>query len=140
MRSFLSPPSVSKGSVMYSIVKIGGHQFRVEPGTIIDVQKLEGDEGKTLTLEDVLFVGGKDVLTGTPLVKGAKVSAKIVRQARSRKEIVFVRKRGLYQKKKGHRQHYTSLLITEINDGAGNTEAFKEKKAAKKTTTKKEAK
>lgn len=106
---------------MYSIVEIGGHQYRVKAGDVIDVQKLTGDEGSTVEFDKVLFVGGDKAQVGLPTVAGASVKAEIVRQARSRKMIVFTRKPGRYQKKNGHRQHYTSLKITELADGQGNT-------------------
>lgn len=106
---------------MYSIVEIGGHQYKVQPGDIIDVQKLEGEEGADLAFDRVLFVGGEKAAVGAPLVAGAQVKAKVIRQGRSRKMIIFKRKPGAYQKKNGHRQPYTGLLITEVNDGQGGS-------------------
>jgi large subunit ribosomal protein L21 len=104
---------------MYGIVKIGGHQYKVKPGDVIDVQKLQDEEGKSIELDEVLFVGGEKPQVGAPTVQGAKIKAQVIRQARSRKMIIFKRKPGLYQKKNGHRQHYTGLLITELEDGQG---------------------
>jgi large subunit ribosomal protein L21 len=106
---------------MYGVVEIGGHQYRVQAGDILDVQKLSDEVNSTIELDQVLFVGGDNVAVGTPTVKGAKVTAKIVRHDRDRKIIVFKRKPGAYKRKNGHRQHYTSLLITELSDGQGNT-------------------
>lgn len=106
---------------MYGIVEISGHQYRVKPGDIIDVQKLNAEAGSEIDLDKVLFIGGDAPEIGAPVVAGAKVTAKVVRHARSRKVIVFVRKPGLYQKKNGHRQHYTSLQITSVTSGAGKT-------------------
>ena len=74
---------------MYGIVEIGGHQYRVREGDVIDVQKLEAEVGSTIDLEKVLFIGGDSPKVGTPTVAGAKVTAEVVRQARSRKVIVF---------------------------------------------------
>lgn len=108
---------------MYAITEIAGHQYRVEKGDIVDVQKLEAEVGKKVEF-DVLFVGGKGAKVGTPTVKGAKVVAEVIRQARSRKIIVLKRKPGKYTKKNGHRQHYTALKITDIK--AGSTAAKKE--------------
>jgi large subunit ribosomal protein L21 len=99
---------------MYGIVEVKGHQYRVKAGDIIDVQKMDAEVGSTVELDQVLFVGGDAPKVGTPVVEGAKVTAEVVRQARSRKIIVFVRKPGRYQKKNGHRQHYTGLKIKEI--------------------------
>jgi large subunit ribosomal protein L21 len=107
---------------MYGVVEVSGHQYRVQAGDVIDVQKLNDEEGKTIKLDQVLFVGGDEPQVGTPLVKGAKVTAKVIRHDRSRKLLILKRKPGLYQKKKGHRQHFTSLLITELDNGAGKTD------------------
>jgi large subunit ribosomal protein L21 len=106
---------------MYGVVEIGGHQYRVEAGDVLDVQKLSDEAGATVELDKVLFVGGDKTVVGTPVVNGAKVTAKVIKHDRARKVIVFKRKPGAYKRKNGHRQHYTSLLITEINDGQGNT-------------------
>lgn len=104
---------------MYGVVEMGGHQYRVEPGEILDIQKIETKEGETLEMDKVLFIGGEKPLLGKPVVEGAKVLAKVIRHDRSRKQIVLKRKPGLYKKKNGHRQHFTSLLITDIEDGQG---------------------
>lgn len=106
---------------MYGVVEIGGHQYRVQAGDVLDVQKLSDEAGSTVELEKVLFVGGEKTLVGAPTVSGAKVTAKVIRHDRSRKIIIFKRKPGAYKRKNGHRQHYTSLLITEVADGQGNT-------------------
>ena len=106
---------------MYGVVEISGHQYRVGPGDLIDVEKLTAEEGKSIELDKVLFIGGKSPLVGFPTISGAKITAKVLRHDRSRKLIVFKRKpTDGRQTKGGHRQHYTALLITEINDGNGN--------------------
>ena len=99
---------------MYGIVEIKGHQYRVQEGDVVDVQKLEGEIGSNIELDQVLFIGGDSPKVGMPVVAGAKVEAEIIRQARSRKVIVAVRKPGKYRKKNGHRQHYTALKIKSI--------------------------
>jgi len=109
---------------MYGVVEIGGHQYRVQAGDVLDVQKLSDEAGSTIELDKVLFVGGETALVGAPTVEGAKVTAKVIKHDRSRKIIVFKRKPGAYRRKNGHRQHYTSLLITELSDGQGNTAAI----------------
>ena len=105
---------------MYSVLEISGHQYRVGIGDLIDVQKLSIQPGSTIDLDQVLFVSGDAPIVGTPLVKKAKVSAHVVRQGKGRKMTVFKRRPGLWQRKQGHRQNYTSLLITQIDDGQGN--------------------
>ena len=118
---------------MYGVVEISGHQYKVQAGDIIDVQKLGEEVGATLELNDVLFVGGDNPQVGLPTVSGAKVTAKVVRQDRSKKVLVFKRKPGLYQKRQGHRTHYTALLVTEVADGQGNVDKIDPKsKAAEK--------
>lgn len=104
---------------MFSIVEIKGHQYRVSPGDLIDVQLMDAEEGKTVTLDKVLLIGGDSPIVGLPTVGGATVTAKVVRHGRSRKIFVLKRAPGKYRRKNGHRQHYTGLLITEINDGKG---------------------
>jgi len=107
---------------MYGVVEIKGHQYLVRAGDVIDVDKLTDETGSDVSFDSVLFVGGKNPVVGKPVVSGAKISAKVVKQDKSRKIIVFKRRPGQYQKKRGHRTHYTSLLITEIVDGQGNSE------------------
>ena len=99
---------------MYSVVEIKGHQYKVQEGDIVDVQKLDAEVGSTIELDQVLFIGGDAPKVGTPIVEGAKVTAEVVRQARSRKIIIFKRKAGLSRTKNGHRQNYTALKITGI--------------------------
>lgn len=99
---------------MYSVVEVKGHQYKVAEGDIIDVQKMDAEVGSKVELDRVLFVGGDAPKVGTPVVDGAKVTAEVVRQARSRKVIVMRRAPGKYRKKNGHRQHYTALKITGI--------------------------
>ncbi len=118
---------------MYGVVEISGHQYKVQAGDVLDVEKLSNEAGSTVELEKVLFIGGEKALIGLPTVSGAKVTAKVIKHEKSRKIIAFKRKPGMYQKKMGHRQNYTALLITEINDGNGNvTKIDTDSKAAKK--------
>ena len=100
---------------MYGVVEIAGHQYKVQKGDIIDVQKLEAKEGEKVTFDKVLFIGGDTVKVGAPTVSGASVTAEVVRHDRSRKIIVFKRKRrGGRRVKNGHRQHFTCLKITDV--------------------------
>ena len=104
---------------MYGVIEVAGHQYKVKAGDIIDVEKLSSNEGDVVEINKVLFVGGDNPQVGLPVVEGALVKAKVIRQAKGKKVLVFKRKPGMYQKKQGHRQEYTGLLITEINDGKG---------------------
>ena len=106
---------------MYAVVKTGGKQYRVSENDVLKVERLAGEAGDLVTLDDVLMVGnGADVTVGAPSVDGAAVAAEILEQARDRKIIVFKkRRRQNYRRTKGHRQHYTLLKVTEIlTDGA----------------------
>lgn len=101
---------------MYAIVETGGKQYKVKSGDTLRVEKLDGEIGETITLEKVLLAGeGDKVNYGMPYLDGAKVTAKIVEQHRTRKIVVFKYKRRKgYRVKKGHRQHYTALRIEEV--------------------------
>ena len=102
---------------MYAIVRTGGKQYQVEAGDTLRVEKLQGEVGDTVELDDVLLVvDGENVKIGQPVVEGAKVVAKVVEQGRHKKIIVFKKKRRQgYQVKKGHRQMYTALKIETIS-------------------------
>src|SRR4030095_10476389 len=102
---------------MYAIVETGGRQYRVSPGDTIDVGKLAGAVGETLTLTDVLMFGeGADVTVGTPRLAEAHIEARIVAQKRGKKIIIFKHKRRKgYRHKQGHRQWLTSLHVMGIH-------------------------
>ena len=102
---------------MYAIVRTGGKQYQVEAGDRLKVEKLEGEVGAKVELDDVLLVvDGDNVRIGRPAVEGAKISATIVEQGRHKKIIVFKKKRRKgYQVKRGHRQFYTALNIDAIS-------------------------
>jgi large subunit ribosomal protein L21 len=104
---------------MYSVVEIKGHQYKLKAGDLIDVERIEAEVGATVSFDQVLLIGGAKTLVGAPVLGGAKVTAKVVKQGRTRKILVLKRKPGAYRRKNGHRQCYTGLLITEINDGQG---------------------
>jgi len=122
---------------MFAVIKTGGKQYTVSPEDVIQVEKLEGEAGDTVTFDSVLLVGSEGETTvGAPVVEGASVAAEIVDQGRGRKIIIFKkRRRQNSRRRNGHRQHFTSVKITEILTG-GKAPA----KAAKKATpAKKEA-
>ncbi len=115
---------------MYGVVKIGGSQYKVNAGDSLDVEKLEGEAGAQLVFNEVLFIGGDKTLVGAPTVSGAKVTAEVVKQARSRKIDIMRRKNGKWAKRRGHRQEFTAIVITSIEDGQGH-KALAEKKEKK---------
>ena len=100
----------------FAIVQTGGKQHRVEPGQVIEVEKLPAAEGETVELTEVLLVSDDAGLRhGKPLIDGAKVVARVVQQTRGRKIIVFKYKPKVrYRRKLGHRQSVTRLAIVEI--------------------------
>jgi large subunit ribosomal protein L21 len=102
---------------MFAIVKTGGKQYQVTPGDKIVVERIPGDVGAAIALNEVLAIGDAGANTiGTPLVPNASVSAKIVQQPRGSKIIVFKKKRRKnYRRKHGHRQELTVLQIEGIN-------------------------
>jgi large subunit ribosomal protein L21 len=104
---------------MYAIIKTGGKQYRVQENDIVTLEKLEGAEGDSITLDHVLMIGGDDdTQIGAPTVDGASVSAEILEQTRDDKIIVFKKKRRKgYRRKKGHRQYITKVKITGIETG-----------------------
>lgn len=101
---------------MYAVIKTGGQQFRVTKGDKLSVQKLEAEAGKSITLEEVMMINdGKTAKVGTPLVSGAKVTAKVVEQTRGDKVVIFKKKRRQnYRRTRGHKQQLTVIEITDI--------------------------
>ena len=104
---------------MYGVIKVNGHQYKVKAGDLIDVEKLDAAVGSDLELNEVLLIGGEKTLVGSPLVEGAKVTARVIGQDRDRKKMVFRRMVGKWDKLKGHRQNFSSLFITGLEDGNG---------------------
>lgn len=102
---------------MYAIVRTGGKQYQVACGDQLRVEKLDGNVGDTIHLEDVLMVvDGDQVRIGQPVLEAVKVVAKIAEQGRAKKVLVFKKKRRKgFQVKKGHRQSFTGLKIEEIS-------------------------
>jgi large subunit ribosomal protein L21 len=102
---------------MYAVVRTGGKQYRVTPGEVIKVERLDGEVGATVALDQVLMIGGDgaQVRVGTPMIDGAKVAAEVLEQAKAPKVIVFKkRRRKNYRPKRGHRQLLTVLRIQDI--------------------------
>lgn len=101
---------------MYAIIATGGKQIRVEEGRYVDIEKIVGDEGATIEFGEVLLVSGDDLKIGAPTVSGAKVVGKIMRQWKGPKVIVYkMRPKKHYRRKRGHRQHFTRVMIDQIS-------------------------
>jgi large subunit ribosomal protein L21 len=121
---------------MYAVIETGGKQYRVEVGTELEVELLDVEPGKTITIERVLLVAdGDDASIGQPVVSGAEVSAEVVRQMRGPKLISFkYRPKARSRVKKGHRQELTVLRISDITLGGKSAAAsVKKAEAAAKT-------
>lgn len=101
---------------MYAVIKTGGKQYRVAQGDVLQVEKLVGQVGEKVTLDQVLFIGGNgEAKIGTPTLSDAKVTAEIVEQGKAKKVLVFKKKRRKgYSRQRGHRQQLTTLKIVEI--------------------------
>lgn len=101
----------------YAIIQNGGKQYRAEPGQLVDLEKMEGNPGDTIEIPTVAMIhlDNQEAVVGAPLVQNAKVTAEIVLQDRSRKIIVFKKKRRKnYRRTHGHRQSFTRVRIKEI--------------------------
>ena len=130
---------------MYALVKTGGKQYRVAKEDTILVERIAADEGSQVILDEVVMLGDWDkVIIGAPTVKGAAVSATVMRQTRGKKVIIFRRKRRKnHRRTQGHRQDLTLLKITDIAEDAKNLSKpnlpvkTATKKAVAKTATKK---
>ncbi len=102
---------------MYAIIQTGGKQYRVAPGDVLRVERLPGERGDEVQLDQVLLVtsDGGEVQVGTPLVANASVKGQIVRQGKAKKVLVFKKKRRKgYKRTQGHRQLFTAVQIQEI--------------------------
>lgn len=101
---------------MYAVIRSGGKQYRVSQGSSLRVEKLPGEVGSSITLDDVLMIGGEgDVKIGTPTVDGAQITGTIVAQGRGPKIRVFkMKRRKGYRRSQGHRQDYTEIRVDEI--------------------------
>jgi len=120
---------------MYAIVEMAGQQFKVAKDQKVYVHRLQTEEGKKVTFDNVLLLDdGTNVTVGAPAIDGAAVEAKVIKHLRGDKVIVFHKKRRKgYRKKNGHRQSLTEIVIESIvSKGAKKTKAAEPKKAAPK--------
>ena len=125
---------------MYAIVEIAGHQFKVEKDQRVFVNRLQTEEGKKVSFDNVLLLGDGDKVTvGAPAIDGAQVSAKVLKHLKGDKVIVFKKKRRKgYRVKNGHRQSLTEIVIESIATSGAKKAA--PKKEVKKAEPKVEAK
>ncbi len=101
---------------MLAVIQTGGKQYKVQPGSRIKIEKVEGETGKQLLFSEVLlFHDDQKIEIGTPTVKGVTVEGKILKQGKAAKVIIFkYRPKARSRVKKGHRQRFTEVEITKI--------------------------
>jgi large subunit ribosomal protein L21 len=104
---------------MYAVIATGGKQYRVTKDGVLRVEKLDAEPGATVEFGEVLMIGeGADVKIGTPMLKGGKVLATVVRHGQGAKvSIVKFRRRKHYLRQKNHRQAFTEVKVTDITTG-----------------------
>jgi len=102
---------------MYAIIQTGGKQYKVSEGDVVYIEKLEAEEGASVNFAEVLAVGeGAELKCGAPFVEGAAVSAKVLKNGKAKKVLIFKYKpKKGYRRRQGHRQPYTKVQIEKIN-------------------------
>jgi large subunit ribosomal protein L21 len=109
---------VEREEKMFAVIKTGGKQYRVAADDMIEIDKIAGEAGEAIAFGEVLAVGGEDTVLGSPTVAGASVKGEVVEQGRKPKVIAFKkRRRKNSRRKRGHRQEFTLVRITEILTG-----------------------
>ncbi|MDP1921722.1 MAG: 50S ribosomal protein L21 [Myxococcales bacterium] len=100
---------------MYAVIRTGGKQYRVAEGDVIRIEKIAGESGSDVKFDEVLMVGGSDSpKIGKPIVSGANVTGKIVRQTKARRVIHFRKEKEGWTRMRGHRQSFTEIKITGV--------------------------
>ncbi len=125
---------------MYAVFRTGGKQYRAAKGDVLRLEKIEADEGASVDFDDVLLIGeGSDIKVGNPVIAGSSVSAKVLRQGKSKKvSVVKFKRRQNYLRQGSHRQFFTEVEITGISaSGAKKAAPKKDEPAAKKVASKK---
>ena len=124
---------------MYAVFRTGGKQYRAAKGDVLRLEKIEADEGATITFDEVLLIGeGADVKVGDPLLSGSSVSGKVLSQGKTKKvNVVKFKRRQNYLRQGSHRQFYTEVEITGIS-GSGAKKAAPKTEVAEKPAVKEE--
>ncbi|MBS0472659.1 MAG: 50S ribosomal protein L21 [Proteobacteria bacterium] len=101
---------------MFAVIRTGGKQYKVAKDDVLTIEKVAGEVGSTLTIGEVLLLGGDSPKQGAPLVAGASVACEIVEQGKGPKVIAFKKKRRKNtHRKRGHRQPFTKVKVTAIS-------------------------
>jgi len=124
-----APASNTRTRTMFAVIRTGGKQYRVAAEDVIKVDKVKGSPGEIVQFGEVLVVGGDSVTLGQPTISGASVAAEVLEQGRGPKIIAFKkRRRKNSRRKRGHRQEFTLIRVTEIlTDGAKPTKTARPK-------------
>lgn len=130
---------------MYAVIRTGGKQYRVAKDDVLELERLDGEAGKKIKLDEVLLIGeaGKKPTIGAPLVKGASVTVEVVDQTRGPKiDVIKFKRRQNYHRQLGHRQDLTKVKITAISAAGAKAapKAEAEAEAAKAPDSNKENK
>lgn len=105
---------------MYAIIRACGKQYRIEPGAVLDMDRLSGEPGQTVVLDDAVLLVNQDgtVTVGRPTVPGASVTLEIAEHLRGKKIVVFkMKRRKRFRRKHGHRQELTRVTVKDITVG-----------------------
>jgi len=103
---------------MFAVIKTGGKQYRVAEDELLKIEKIEGERGQIVQLGEVLVLGGDSPTVGNPAIEGASIAVEIVEQGRGEKVIAFKkRRRKNSRRRRGHRQAYTLIRVSEILTG-----------------------
>src|ERR1700759_5402508 len=126
-------PGLNAGKTMFAVIKAGGKQYRVAEDQVLKVEGIKGEPGTIVQLGDVIMLGGDTPTLGNPMVAGASVAAEIIEHGRGPKVIAFKkRRRKNSRRKRGHRQDFVLIRISEIlTEGAKPTKGPKPKPDAK---------
>jgi large subunit ribosomal protein L21 len=114
---------------MFAVIKTGGKQYRVAEDQVLKIEKIKGEPGEIVQLGEVLMLGGDQPQLGSPMVSGASVAVEVIEQGRGAKVIAFKkRRRKNSRRKRGHRQEFTLIRISEIlTEGKSPTKAARPK-------------
>ena len=127
---------------MYAVFRTGGKQYRAAKGDVLRLEKIEADEGSSVDFDNVLLIGeGSDITVGNPVIVGSSVTAKVLRQGKSKKvPVVKFKRRQNYLRQGSHRQFFTEVEITGISASGAKKAAPKKEDADKPAAKKKAAK
>ena len=117
---------------MYAVIRSGGKQYRVAKDDVLELERLDGESGDKIKLNEVLMIGeaGKSPTIGDPLVKGASVTLEVLDQVRGEKiDVIKFKRRQNYHRQLGHKQHLTKVKIAAISKSASKAKAKAKTKA-----------